>query len=310
MLLRRLYYIAKPLVPWRARIAVRRVSARRLRRQHAGVWPINPLAAARPAAWQGWPDGKKFAVVLTHDVERPEGVAKCRSLAALEAALGFRSSFNFIPAGGDYSVEPALRGELGDQGFEVGVHDFRHDGKLFQSQASFRAAVPEVNRYLRDWKAVGFRAGFMFHQLDWIRSLDVEYDASTFDTDPFEPQPDAATTIFPFAVPAAADGSRPGYVELPYTLPQDSTLFLLFQERSPEIWQRKLDWIAEHGGMALVNVHPDYVCFEGERPAARTFPASYYRDFLGYVSSRYAGAYWQPLPRDLARWYKASHGLG
>jgi len=25
--------------------------------------------------WSGWPDGKKFALVLTHDVEGPEGLA-------------------------------------------------------------------------------------------------------------------------------------------------------------------------------------------------------------------------------------------
>src|SRR6516164_8618023 len=38
-----------------------------------------------------------------------------------------------------------------------------------------------------------------------------------------------------------------GYVELPYTLPQDSTLFILLGEKTTNIWQRKLDWIAQHG---------------------------------------------------------------
>ena len=50
---------------------------------------------------------------------------------------------------------------------------------------------------------------------------------------------------------------------MPYTLPQDSTLFLVLGEITPEIWMRKLDWIAEHGGMALVDVHPDYISFNG-----------------------------------------------
>ena len=52
------------------------------------------------------------------------------------------------------------------------------------------------------------------------------------------------------------DGDRKGYIELPYTLPQDFTLFVLLQEKTPKTWMKKLDWIAEKGGMALVNVHP------------------------------------------------------
>jgi hypothetical protein len=54
---------------------------------------------ACPTGWPGWPGGKKFALVLTHDVEGAAGLAKCRQLMELEQSLGFRSSFNFIPEG-------------------------------------------------------------------------------------------------------------------------------------------------------------------------------------------------------------------
>ncbi len=127
------------------------------------------------------------------------------------------------------------------QGFEVGVHDLRHDGKLYRGREGFAANAARINGYLKEWGAVGFRAGFMFHNLEWLLDLDIQYDASTFDTDPFEPQPDGAGTIFPFWKAGAAGR---GYVELPYTLPQDSTLFLLFGEPGPDIWLRKLDWVA------------------------------------------------------------------
>jgi len=96
--------------------------------------------------------------------------------------------------------------------------------------------------------------------------------------------------------------SRGGYVELPYTLPQDSTLFLVLGETSPVIWNRKLDWIAGHGGMALVNVHPDYVRFEGDPPSSRTYPVAYYLDFLRHVRQCRGGTFWQPLPRELAEY--------
>ena len=68
----------------------------------------------------------------------------------------------------------------------------------------------------------------MYHNLDWTQSLNVTYDASTFDTDPFEPHPDGLGTIFPKWI--SANGTGKGYVELPYTLPQDFTLFVLMRE--------------------------------------------------------------------------------
>ena len=41
----------------------------------------------------------------------------------------------------------------------------------------------------------------MQHNLQWLHALNAEYDSSTFDTDPFEPEPDGVGTIFPFWVP-------------------------------------------------------------------------------------------------------------
>ena len=65
---------------------------------------------------------------------------------------------------------------------------------------------------------VGFRAPKMFHDFEMINELNIEYDSSTFDTDPFEPQPDGMAIIFPFWV---QNGYKTrGYVELPYTLPR------------------------------------------------------------------------------------------
>jgi hypothetical protein len=221
-------------------------------------------------------------------------------LAQLEMRLGFRSSFNFVPEG-EYSAPAALRTFLVDHGFEVGVHDLHHDGKLYRSRAAFEQSAQRINTYLRSWGAVGFRSAFMLHNLDWLQQLDTLYDASTFDTDPFEPQPDAAGTIFPFWVRRSATD---GYVELPYTLPQDSTMFLVLGETSIDVWKKKLDWVAARGGMALVNVHPDYMTFDGRKPAGE-YPAALYGEFLTYAAARYAPDAWFALPRDVARFYRA-----
>jgi peptidoglycan/xylan/chitin deacetylase (PgdA/CDA1 family) len=294
-----LYYLLKPIIPRGARLRARQVRARRLRRAAASTWPIDQTCADAPAGWPGWPEKSKFAFVLTHDVEGQLGVDRCRQLAQVELELGFRSSFNFIPEG-EYETPDDLRRHLVDHGFEVGVHDLHHDGTLYRSRDSFKAAAPRINEYVQRWEAVGFRSGFMFHNLDWIQDLDVLYDASTFDTDPFEPQSDGARTIFPFWVPRA--NGNGGYVELPYSLPQDSTLFLVLGETTADVWKRKLDWVAQHGGMALVNVHPDYVSFGG-RPPRWEFDVELYRNLLQHVVERYGDVVWRALPREVATYF-------
>lgn len=313
MLRNRVYYRLKPFIPRTVRTAFRRRLASRLRGSIADIWPIMPGSEQPPENWPGWPHGKKFAVVLTHDVESAAGVEKCRQLMQLEMTFGFRSSFNFIPEG-NYNVPSELREELASHGFEVGIHDLRHDGRLFASRREFSRKAMRINGYLRDWNATGFRSGFMLHKLDWLHELDIQYDTSTFDTDPFEPQPEGRHTIFPFWVPhritnhesrvtnQSAD-SRPGYVELPYTLPQDSTLFLLLREQTIDIWLRKLDWIAKHGGMALVNIHPDYLYFNRAVETDEQYPCSRYKAFLEYLHKQYEGAFWNETPREVAQFY-------
>ena len=303
MLFTRLYYRCKRFVPSRIRLFVRQIFARRILRNCEGFWPIQESAGRNPAGWPGWPDGKKFALVLTHDVEGQRGLDRVTELAELEIKLGFRSSFNLIPEG-EYAVPSGLRKWLTDRGFEVGVHDLHHDGRLYFSWKSFRRNARRINNYLQEWNAVGFRSAFMLRNLDWIHELNICYDASTFDTDPFEPQPHGVGTIFPFYVEGT--NGREGYVELPYTLPQDSTVFLLLKGGTVRrIWQEKLDWIAECGGMALVNVHPDYVAFEGESHTLSSYPVARYVEFLTWLKQKYAGEYWHPQPAEIAKFIRS-----
>lgn len=314
MLRNRLYYRIKPLVPRNIRLTIRRQIVLRRRKNVHNVWPILPGSEQVPPGWTGWPDGKKFALVLTHDVESQRGLDRCLQLMNLEKSLGLRSSFNLIPEG-DYRSSSALRSELSANGFEVGVHDFRHDGKLYQNRSEFIENARRINQYLKEWNAVGFRSGFMLRNLNWLHDLNIDYDASTFDTDPFEPQPDGVATIFPFWIPRPetngynqpslqSSNCAPGYVELPYTLPQDSTLFLLFREPDFAVWKRKLGWIVQHGGMALLDTHPDYMRFNGSVQDATEYPADRYRDFLKYVQAQYRGQYWLATPKELAAWYR------
>lgn len=295
--MKRIYYLIKPVIPRKTQVLIRRKLVNRQRQTYSNIWPILENSSAKPEGWKGWPSGKKFGFIITHDVELKGGHDKCRNLYKIEKELGFVSSFNFVPE--RYNVSPQLRNELVDNGFEVGVHGLKHDGKLFQSRNIFFKRAPKINEYLKSWDSKGFRAPAMHHNLEWIHALNIEYDLSTFDTDPFEPQSDGLGTIFPQWISGGENGL--GYWEFPYTLAQDFTVFILMEENSPAVWMRKLDWIADHEGMALVNVHPDYINFTSNQNKLEEFPVKYYKDFLIYIKEKYEGQYWNGLPKQLVQ---------
>src|ERR1043165_2250157 len=58
--------------------------------------------------------------------------------------------------------------------------------------------------------------------------------------------------------------------------------------------------------MALLNTHPDNMCFGKANQSKDEFPVSYYEEFLRYAREKYAGAFWSALPREAARYYCAS----
>lgn len=299
-----LYYYVKPGIPRALQIFLRRRLARRIAKRSATVWPVLESAAKPPENWQGWPHGKAFALVLTHDVETARGTERCRQVMELEKELGFRSSFNFVPE--RYNVSESLREELVREGFEVGVHGLKHDGHLFASRSVFERRAPRINAYLKAWGSEGFRAPSMRSHLEWIGELDIAYDMSTFDTDPFEPNPVGTGTVFPFLVKNLATGRT--FVELPYTMPQDFTLFVMLEHDDTRVWEEKLEWLSRRGGMVVVNTHPDYMTPTGSRRTQQEFPMQFYRHLLESIRERHAGQYWHVLPREVARHWRTRHG--
>lgn len=296
----RAYYFLKPYVSSNLIYLIRKKYMFAKKLFVRSRWPIYEKSNGVPVNWKGWPGGKKFALVLTHDVESQIGYDRSVDLAKLEMEYGFRSAFYFVPE--KYSVSEDTRNFLSKNGFEVGVHGLNHDGKLYFSKQTFDERAAKINMYLKNWNAVGFRSPAMHHNLRWICGLDIEYDASTFDTDPFEPQPEGMNTIFPFCV--VCNNKKKKYIELPYTLPQDSTLYLYLGEKSIDIWKRKMKWIVKNGGMVMVITHPDYMNFKAWKSGSLEYPADYYRQFLNYILENYKDMYWPVLPNEIATFWK------
>lgn len=230
-----------------------------------------------------WPNNAQFALILTHDIETSQGQRYVRRVAELEMDLGFRSSFNFVSD--RYPLEDDVIQYLRKNGFEVGSHGCKHDGKLFNSARIFSNRAEKINQFISKYGVAGFRAPLTNRQPIWMQQLNIEYDLSFFDTDPFEPMPGGTMSIWPFKIGK--------FIELPYTLVQDYTLVSIIGERTPKIWLDKVDYLERNSGMVLVNTHPDYL----QDPITWEI----YEQFL--LALRKRGNYWNALPKDAAHWW-------
>jgi hypothetical protein len=304
----RSYYAVKPLLPRAAQLALRRVYARRQARREFPAWPIEPLLiehdhaelrqrllearADRVPLVNFWPDGHRFAAIVTHDVESPVGIEKIDALLDLERRHRIVSSWNFVAE--DYPIPEGTFERIRAAGGEVGLHGISHDGKLFGDRRSFEAELPKIHRYLTDWDVDGFRSPATHRNADWMPELGCLYDSSFPDTDPFEPQSGGCCSIFPFFLG--------DLVELPITLPQDHTVWEILRRRSIDLWRQKGDWIVANHGLINVIVHPDYV----DSPER----VKIYDELLGYFRERIdSDGGWHALPRDVASWWRVRAGL-
>lgn len=300
------YYVLKPVIPRVLQIYLRRRIANYKLKRHKDIWPIDPESGNPPAGWRGWPNNKKFALVLSHDVDTQKGHDRVFKLIEIEKRLGFRSAYNFVPE--RYNVSRVLIEKVKKEGFGVNVHGLKHDGKLFQSKKLFKQRALQINKYINDWKVEGFTAPSMICNLDWMHELNIKHSTCTFDTDPFEPEPNPSKTIFPFFV--TNDKNEGYFVELPYTLPQDHLLFIILKEKDNSVWKKKLKWLAEKGGMALLNTHSDYIRFPENGLESEEYPVKFYEEFLDHIKTEYKGQYWHALPSEMACFWQSTYGLG
>ena len=295
---RRLYYLMKPVIPRPVQIALRQRFTAVQAAAAFPAWPIEPVLTTTIDAYLAallrdqpevrrlsyWPDGHRFAFAITHDVEMDAGLRRAPQLAVLEKKLGFVSSWNLVPE--RYLIDWSIVNRLRDNGFEIGIHGLKHDGKLFQSHRLFTKRLARIHAYAREWQASGFRSPSTLRNPDWMTALEFAYDSSFPDTDPYEPQAGGCCSIWPFFL-----GDM---VELPLTMPQDHTLFEILNHRDIHVWKEKAAWIAEQGGLVLINIHPDYMIADDR--------LALFEELLVYMKS--LKGMWHTHPRDIARWWQ------
>jgi hypothetical protein len=240
-----------------------------------------------PFVWF-WPDGKQSCSIMTHDVETAAGLNFCRELMNIDDSFGIKSSFQLIPEA-RYNATDEVRSSIWERGFEVNVHDLKHDGCLFADRETFMQAATRVNEHAKRFGSRGFRSGALYRNVEWFGAFTFSYDMSVPNVGHLDPQPGGCCTVMPFFVG--------GILELPVTTVQDYTLFHILNLNSCALWRRQIDHIQEHHGLISVIVHPDYL---DSRQARST-----YAELLMYLARiQEEAGLWTALPGDVDKWWR------
>ena len=307
--LRKLYYWIRPFTTRSVRKRVQQFHARGWEQKSFPHWPVDTtvenLSEALmllsleangvdriPFVWF-WPGGARGCLTMTHDVETEAGRDFCGELMDIDDEFGIKSSFQIVPEE-RYPVPPSFLASIRDRGFEIGVQDLNHDGRLYDDRNEFLRRAQIINRYGREYGARGFRAGVLYRKPEWYDALDFSFDMSMPNVAHLDPQPGGCCTVMPYFIG--------DILELPVTTIQDYTLFSLLHAHSIDLWKAQLEIIFAKNGLASFIVHPDYVTEPEPRRA--------YRSLLEYLKEfRRRENIWTALPSEIDRWWRVRNQM-
>jgi hypothetical protein len=302
--LRKTYYKLRPMLPLLVRKHFQRLCLRDWEQIPFPHWPVdlsvellleNLLGLLLkfhgvdqiPFIWF-WPHGFPSCVMMTHDVEGLRGREFCSTLMDLDESYGIKASFQLVPEG-QYPVSGDFLNSIRDRGFEINVHDLNHDGFLFSDAKLFLQRAERINRYAREFGAVGFRSAVLYRNLDWLEALDCAYDMSVPSVGHLEGQRGGCCSIMPFFIGKI--------LELPVTTTQDYSLFHILSQYSTELWERQIALITRKNGLVSFIIHPDYL---REARAQDTYKA-----MLSYLARlRSEKKIWMALPGEVNQWWR------
>jgi hypothetical protein len=308
-LLKRAYYLVRPFTNLSLRRQVQRFHARNWKKQLFPHWPVDTtvenlcetllLLSLRaknidriPFVWF-WPRGARGCVMMTHDVETEAGRNFCADLMDLDDSFGIKASFQIVPES-RYRVPAKLLEMMRSRGFEVGIQDLNHDGRLFDDREEFQRRAALINRYAAEYEAKGFRSAVLYRKPLWYDAFDFSFDMSMPNVAHVDPQHGGCCTVMPYFIDKI--------LELPVTTTQDYMLFHILNQRSIDLWKNQVEIIMEKNSLVSFIVHPDYVREHESK--------SVYLDLLGYLRDlRSRTNVWAALPHEVDTWWRARSAM-
>jgi hypothetical protein len=248
--------------------------------------------ASVPLVWF-WPRGAQGCVMMSHDVESKKGLDFCHQLIEIDDSFGVKASFQIVPEE-RYVVPSHLIDTIRNRGCEVALQDLNHDGRLFDNKEKFVRRAAIVNRYAKEYKAKGFRAGALYRKPDWYESLDLSFDMSMPNVAHLDPQRGGCCTVMPYFIGKI--------LEIPVTTTQDYALFHILNERSIDLWRSQIELILKKNGLASFIIHPDYILEQETR--------SVYEKLLSHLKDlRSRTDIWFALPGEIDSWWRTRSQL-
>lgn len=240
-----------------------------------------------------WPDGAPCAATMTHDVEAPAGLSFVPRLIDVDDEFGIKTSFQLVPEQ-RYALPSKLLETIRKQQCEVNVHGLNHDGNLFRDRNTFLRQCKQINQYVREFGAEGFRSSCMYRNVEWYEDLDISYDMSVPNVAHLEPQRGGCCTVFPYFIGEI--------LELPLTTTQDYSLFHILGDHSIGLWKRQIELIMLKHGLISFITHPDYLLNETS--------LSVYENLLAYLLElRSQHGIWIARPGDINRWWRQRNAM-
>jgi hypothetical protein len=303
-LIRSTYYALRPLFPVFLRRHLQRAWLKGWDQKPFPRWPVDRsvdqlferlmLLTLQSGSHQRipfiwfWPQGKSSCAIMTHDVETAAGLEWTTQLMDINDSFHIKSSFQIIPAARYVASRETLLA-IKDRGFEVNVHDLKHDGHLFDSHEEFQVAASQINEFATRFGSKGFRAGALYRNQEWFDEFRFSYDMSVPNVGHLDPQPGGCCTVMPYFVG--------DILELPVTTIQDYSLFNILGTYSQDLWTEQIDQIMQQHGLISFIVHPDYLNTLEARAA--------YTTLLDKLSTlRAEAALWIALPGEVDDWWR------
>ena len=303
-MIREAYYYVRPALPVSLRRHLQRTWLRGWEKKPFPRWPVDRTVdhmfeklmswsvqanqrAEIPFIWF-WPEGKASCAIVTHDVETGSGLDFAGELMDINDSFGIKSSFQIIPEE-RYSASDAALSAIRQRGFEINVHDLKHDGHLFDDHQQFLQAAVRINQHAKRFGSKGFRSGVLYRNLNWYGAFSFSYDMSVPNVGHLDPQPGGCCTVMPYFVG--------DILELPVTTTQDYSLFNILGTYSLDLWRAQISQIMEQHGLASFIVHPDYLDVQQARDT--------YSALLRHLSDlRSNEGLWIALPGEVDTWWR------
>jgi peptidoglycan/xylan/chitin deacetylase (PgdA/CDA1 family) len=257
-------------------------------------------------AWPGdrrapspWPEGRRAAVTLTHDLDTawildPRRRDLLREIVDTETALGFRGAWYVTGSRLDRRRHAAALEHLLGAGCELAPHGWKHDAKLdYLAPQDQEARMRRIEERFAGLEPRGIRTPWYARspRLFEVLAHHFAYDSSVPNSSAFfsARTHSGCCSVFPYPASGAL-------WELPLTLPTDD--FADFEAGYRGLRELAAAIVARRG-VVVVTLHPE------PHQSGNAAALAHYFEFLRDLARRFPKL-WSATPREIVERYRAA----